>query len=231
MAEWCAAAYPRHCERSEAIHGTAQRKNGLLRRFAPRNDEYVDTVSPSRGALRPSFSINRSPSNQESAGNAGCLLHPRSRVQCARGSAHTSIQVQPEQSGIPCAVVLAAYTVLSLETNSFCLHRRRIEDPAKPGWARNISAGLTPATGARTTRLCRPLFTPFVGARPSLMSKLTLRKPVARPACRGHRSPHPTSVTIAIRPSCERGMAGVVGVIWGQREAEYFSRQGWTGFK
>jgi hypothetical protein len=28
----------RHCERSEAIHGAAQRKNGLLRRFAPRND-------------------------------------------------------------------------------------------------------------------------------------------------------------------------------------------------
>src|SRR4029453_19283603 len=47
-------------------------------------------------------------------------------------------------------------------------------------------AGLTPATGARTTRLCRPLVTPFVGARPSLMSKLTLRGRVARPACRGH---------------------------------------------
>ena len=29
---------PRHCERSEAIHLSAQRKNGLLRRFAPRND-------------------------------------------------------------------------------------------------------------------------------------------------------------------------------------------------
>src|SRR5258708_7868801 len=28
----------RHCERSEAIHFAAQRKNGLLRRFAPRND-------------------------------------------------------------------------------------------------------------------------------------------------------------------------------------------------
>src|SRR3984885_7462048 len=30
---------PRHCERSEAIHLAAERKNGLLRRFAPRNDE------------------------------------------------------------------------------------------------------------------------------------------------------------------------------------------------
>ena len=28
----------RHCERSEAIHRAAQRKYGLLRRFAPRND-------------------------------------------------------------------------------------------------------------------------------------------------------------------------------------------------
>jgi putative endonuclease len=28
----------RHCERSEAIHLAAKRKNGLLRRYAPRND-------------------------------------------------------------------------------------------------------------------------------------------------------------------------------------------------
>ena len=30
---------PRLCERSEAIHSSAQRKNGLLRRSAPRNDK------------------------------------------------------------------------------------------------------------------------------------------------------------------------------------------------
>jgi hypothetical protein len=29
----------RHCERSEAIHASTKRKNGLLRRFAPRNDD------------------------------------------------------------------------------------------------------------------------------------------------------------------------------------------------
>ena len=39
----------------------------------------------------------------EGAGNAGCLLHPRSRVQKCAKKAHTSIQVQSEQSGIPCA--------------------------------------------------------------------------------------------------------------------------------
>jgi hypothetical protein len=43
---------------------------------------------------------------QEGAGNAGCLLHPRSRVQEMVVEAHTSIQVQSEHAGIPCAVVL-----------------------------------------------------------------------------------------------------------------------------
>ena len=151
----------------------------------------------------------------------GAGWHPRSRVQdvvrCAHEHTGTAGAARHSlRSG------LTAYTALSLETNSFCLHRCRIDGRSNPVGFLKTSAGLTPATGARTTRLCRPLFTPFVGARPSLMSKLTLRRRVARPACRGHRSPHPTSVTIAIRPSCGRGMAGFVRVIWGQREAEYF---------
>ena len=36
----------------------------------------------------------------------GAGWHPRSRVQDALRNAHTSIQVQPKQPGIPCAVVL-----------------------------------------------------------------------------------------------------------------------------
>jgi len=43
---------------------------------------------------------------EEGAGNAGCLLHPRSRVQEMVVEAHTSIQVQSEHPGIPCAMVL-----------------------------------------------------------------------------------------------------------------------------
>jgi hypothetical protein len=43
---------------------------------------------------------------EEGAGNAGCALHPRSRVQVAQENAHTSIQVQRRHSGIPCAMVL-----------------------------------------------------------------------------------------------------------------------------
>jgi hypothetical protein len=36
----------------------------------------------------------------------GAGWHPRSRVQDALKNAHTSIQVQPEHPGIPCAMVL-----------------------------------------------------------------------------------------------------------------------------
>jgi hypothetical protein len=47
-----------------------------------------------------------SPENNEGAGNAGCALRPRSRVQNARKKTHTSIQVQRRHSGIPCAMAL-----------------------------------------------------------------------------------------------------------------------------
>ena len=57
---------------------------------------------PRRG-WRPGFVITL---DKEGAGNAGCTLHPRSRVQIAHNKTHTSIQVQRRQSDIPCAMVL-----------------------------------------------------------------------------------------------------------------------------
>src|SRR6266702_2486023 len=48
-----------------------------------------------------------------------------------------------------------AYSALSPATNSSCHRRRRIDGFARPGWADETSADLTPATGARTTRFCR----------------------------------------------------------------------------
>jgi hypothetical protein len=98
-----------------------------------------------------------------------CVVSPEERAQgtpgarCTRdlvcknahNKAHTSIQVQSEQSGIPCAMALRLIT---------CSPRRRIRlvtvadgltVDRKPGRVRKTSASLTPATGARTTRLCR----------------------------------------------------------------------------
>jgi hypothetical protein len=44
--------------------------------------------------------------NQRAQGMPGAGWHPRSRVQNALKNAHTSIQVQPKQPGIPCAMAL-----------------------------------------------------------------------------------------------------------------------------
>jgi hypothetical protein len=66
----------------------------------------IDAPSPSRGTSCPRCEWSVSLIKEEGAGNAGCALHPRSRVQCAQKSAHTSIQVQRRHSGIPCAMAL-----------------------------------------------------------------------------------------------------------------------------
>ena len=46
------------------------------------------------------------PRRDEGAGKTECTLHPRSRVQLRTEDAHTSIQVQAEHPGLPCAMAL-----------------------------------------------------------------------------------------------------------------------------
>jgi hypothetical protein len=59
-----------------------------------------------------------------------------------------------------------------------------------------------------------------------------VRPAVARLATQGvHRIPHPTSVTIAKRPSCERGTARTMSLIWPSDKAKSFSKEGLTGFR
>src|SRR6266404_2696255 len=73
-----------------------------------------------------------SPSSKtEGRGKAGCALHPRSRVQFAQRSAHTSIQVQRRTSGLPCAVVYGLLRALPGEACSFATIARE-----KPGLSR-----------------------------------------------------------------------------------------------
>jgi hypothetical protein len=58
--------------------------------FAPRND-VAHTPPPSRRAMRPSDAGIFRPLELEGAGNAGCALHPQSRVrklESTRGSHH-----------------------------------------------------------------------------------------------------------------------------------------------
>src|SRR6202795_3045839 len=95
-----------------------------------------------------------SPINEEGAGNAGCLLHPRSRVQYVHKNTHTSIQVQSEHSGVPAQWLYGLCR--ALPGDEFVLSPSSADEGfAEPRWGRNTSADLTPATGARTTRFCR----------------------------------------------------------------------------
>jgi hypothetical protein len=124
----------RHCERKRS-NPVTQRKHGLLRRFAPRNDAAStgDTTPRSRGARRPSFAKTFRPTegvarpSREGAGNAGCSLHPQPRAQSV--VEHTSVVTTspPEHPAFPHAMVLTAYFALFSATNSFCHRHRRIE--------------------------------------------------------------------------------------------------------
>ncbi|MEH2564036.1 hypothetical protein V1289_003663 [Bradyrhizobium sp. AZCC 2289] len=76
-------ASSRHCERSEAIHVAIQRKNGLLRCFAPRNDgaQISDTASQSRGMCPSYAAIIRAP---EIRGRTECRARAAPAVSCAK---------------------------------------------------------------------------------------------------------------------------------------------------
>jgi hypothetical protein len=125
-------------------------------------------------------------------------------------------------------MVLTAYIVLSPATNSSCHRRRRIEGFAEPGWARKTSADLTPATGARTTRFCRTLQSPFVCA-PQIAHEVqpALRLPLRARRCRVHRIP-PRVRDDRDTPLSWGETAGDIDLIWVRREGKYFCKQGWT---
>ena len=87
----------------------------------------------SRGTTSPEFCVV--PRDKEGAGNAGCALHPRSRVQNVDEKTHTSIQVQRRHSGIPCAMALRFITRSPRRIGLCCLRRLRIDGASAPGRA------------------------------------------------------------------------------------------------
>src|SRR5438874_10968849 len=60
----------------------------------------------------PSFAISLSLSCREGAGNAGCALHPRSRVPRIAQLAHTSIQVSGNTPTSPAQRLYGLYRAL-----------------------------------------------------------------------------------------------------------------------
>src|SRR6266404_8537561 len=101
-------------------------------------------------------------------------------------------------------MVLTAYFVLSPATNSSCHRHLRIKGLSEPGRADLASANLTPATGARTTRLCRPRKAPFVCV-PFVSSRALIDPPyhpLTSPDAAASTASRPALVTTRDRPSC-----------------------------
>src|SRR6202166_4520666 len=104
-------------------------------------------------------------------------------VSCARmhKKTHTSIQVQRTQSGFPCAVVYGLFRALPGD-RAFL----------PPSSLRSLLLkNLTPASGRQDHTTLPSASSAFVSRAISV-----------------HRIPLPTSVTIAIRPSCGGGTTG-----------------------
>jgi len=178
----------------------------------------------------------------------GALLHPRSRVQDALKNAHTSIQVQPEQPGIPCAMVLrlmpsspwrriplasiADELTVRIARLGACKpppawHQPRVPEPHGFAVRSFLRHRLQPAKCVPAEAIAKA-FKRRSSARDVHSRKPALRTPFA-PDAAASTATRPNVRDDGQRPSSRDGMAGVVGVIWDAREAEYFCGQDWTG--
>jgi hypothetical protein len=190
---WCGRRPSRRAQ-ERAPQGDADRVSASKHDMSPQ----------SRGALRPRFAK---------------IVRPKKRAQgmpgacCTRGLVCNKCEEYAhEHTGTAGALRhslrdgLTAYTELSLETNSFCLHRRRIEGLPKPGWVDVSSASLTPATGARTTRLCR--------TQPRQSSTRCVRSRTLGPPCQHDHAPDAAAST-ASRPNVrDDGQRPSTGTGW-----------------
>jgi hypothetical protein len=127
----------------------------------------------------------------EGVGNAGCPLHPRSRVHLVVLERTRVTTSTPESPGIPARNGFNGSFVLSPVTGLFCHRRQRICGSPKPGRADLPSANLTPASGRQdhTTSPYAAIVTrPRAGES---LTSLSTRPAITSRAkrCRVHRIP------------------------------------------
>ena len=119
-----------------------------------------DMPSRSRGAICPRFAL-RCPSEKREQGMPGARCTRGLVCKFAQRKAHTSIQVQRRQSGIPCAMALRLMP---------CSPRRRIRlvtvaaglRLTRSGWIVSATDSSASATDVGTTRFCRTRLASFV---------------------------------------------------------------------
>jgi hypothetical protein len=176
----------------------------------------LDTTWRSRGAWRPKLCGLRCPLENGGRRESRVPMTPAVVRKNAHGGPQVRRNTRPSlRSGF------TAYAVLSPEPNSSGLRRRRIGDRSKARSGPTISISLTPATGARTTRFCRPQLPRAIRLdrpaccrkkfQPRRLSAVRLRavrsltgitalQPRARPTLPRPPQPVPTFVTMANAP-------------------------------
>ena len=177
----------------------------MLRRFAPRNDrvrrfssraqahrvcrrqrrrsnEHASTIPKHTSAFSRRENARalstQSPFHREGAGNAGCALHPQSRVQNKK--AHEVVTTSsPEQPGIPRAMVLTGYFVISPVIGLCCHPRLANMAGPRPVGPTSPPRDLTPASRRQDHTTSPSASAPFVcalaiahGLDPALRSRL-----------------------------------------------------------
>ena len=157
----------------------------------------VDAVLRSRGAMRPKFSKPSLP--EEGAGNAGCTLHPRSRVQTVRKKRTRAYRYSRNTPAFPaqwlyglCRALLGDEFVLSPSLANLRL--------IKPGRVDFASAQLDTSNGCQDHTVLPYATTSFVLRAVTAHGKPPCEH-TSRPTLPRPPHPIPTSVTIAIRPS------------------------------
>ena len=127
---------------------------------------------------------------------------------CKGSEAHEySPRSHRDHPAFPHAMVLTASFVLSPVTGLFCHRHQRICSLSAPGRADTPSANLTPASGRQdhTTSPSAAIVSRQRAVNRSRIHRTRPAIPSRAKRCRVHRIPCPTSVTIAIRPSCGTG--------------------------
>jgi hypothetical protein len=176
-------------------------------------------AAPSARALQ-----NHSPRREEGAGNAGCALHPRSRVQNVRKNAH-------EHTGTDGAIRhslrngLTAYAALSSATSSFLSPSpRELEGSSAPGRVDAAFARLSTSNGCQDHAVLPYAASPVVRALVSAHGpEPALRSPPRARRCLRPPQPAPTFVTMANAPLAGRDGESCTGDL-GARRNDLFLR-------
>jgi hypothetical protein len=180
-------------------------------------------------AARCARAVDLSLAPNEGVGNAGCPLHPRSRVHFVLVERTRVTTSTPESPGIPARNGFTAYVGLSPVTGLFC-HRHLADIVlSKPGWADRTPQNLTPASGRQDHTIlpsANSISRQHAGDR-SRVFRLALQSHRAQNAA-ASTAAHPAFVTIMIRPSCGVGWREFVEMICPTGEVKYFCKEDWT---